>query len=81
MASALRDWSLITGRGGGYKPGGGGGSDPPPPYKKMGGVKPCLRGGTESFGVVFSSLKFYLRGGAKSFGPAIFPFCTPPPRN
>ena len=27
--------------------------------------------------------KFYpvLSGGAKSFGPAIFPFCSPPPRN
>ena len=50
----LRDWSLLTGRGG-YKTGGGG-----PvkfyPYKKGGAEKvlAILKGGTTSFGVVFS---------------------------
>ena len=52
---ALRDWSLITGRGG-YKTGGG---DHVKfyPYKKGGGaenVLAMLKGGTNSFGVVLT---------------------------
>ena len=36
---SVRDWSLITGRGGGYKTGGGGGHVKFYPYKKGGGRK------------------------------------------
>ena len=35
----LRDWSLITGRGGGYKTGGGGGKSSFTPTKRGGGGK------------------------------------------
>ena len=34
---SIRDWSLIRGRGGGYKTGGGGGQVRFYPYKKGGG--------------------------------------------
>ena len=36
FSTKLREWSLITGRGGGYKKGGGGG------YKKAGGATEVL---------------------------------------
>ena len=48
---ALRDWSLITGRGGGYKTGGGG-HVKFYPYKKGGGaekVLTMLKGGHKRF--------------------------------
>ena len=54
----LRDWSLITGRGGGYKTGGGGAREVLPLRK--GGAENVLAmlkgggGGTTSFGVVFT---------------------------
>ena len=38
----FRDWSVITGRGGGYKTGGGGGLVKFYPYKR-GGQKRCKR--------------------------------------
>ena len=48
-------------------------------------VLAILKGGREKF-TLFEKRghkKFYpvLRGGAKSFGPAIFPFCSPPPHS
>ena len=58
-AKAIRDWSLITGRGGGdYKTGGGGGHVKFYPYEKGGGGGKSFShaegGGTKSFGVVFT---------------------------
>ena len=52
----IRDWSLITGRGGGYKTGGG--AREVLPLRKGGGggaekVLAMLKGGTKSLGVVF----------------------------
>ena len=55
MAVSLRDWSLITRRGGGYKTGGG--HVKFYPYEKGGGAEiflTMLKGGTKSFGVVFT---------------------------
>ena len=52
---SLRNWSLITGRGG-YKTGGGGAHEVLP-LRKGGGaekVLAMLKGGTTSFGVVFT---------------------------
>ena len=39
MLDSIRDWSLITGRGGGYKTGGGGGHMKFYPYEKGGQKK------------------------------------------
>ena len=51
----LRDWSLIKGRGGGYKTGGGGAREVLP-LRKGGAEKvlAMLKGGITSFGVVFT---------------------------
>ena len=74
----IRDWSLITGRVGGYKTGVGGGAHEVLPLRKGGAenVLAMLKGGHKKFYPV-------LRGGggdgAKSFGPTNFPFCSPPP--
>ena len=52
----LRDWSLITGRGGGYKTGGGGACEVL--TLRKGGVKKAFShteaGAQKSFGVVFT---------------------------
>ena len=47
MRSIVRDWSLITGRGG-YKTGGGGGHMKFYPYEKGGGGA-ILKGGHKKF--------------------------------
>ena len=48
--SPLRDWSLITGRGGGYKTGGGGACEVLP-LRKLGAEKvlAMLKGGHKKF--------------------------------
>ena len=54
---SVRDWSLITGRGGGgYKTGGGRGAREVLPLRRGGAEKvlAMMRGGTKSFGVVFT---------------------------
>ena len=57
VCSALRDWSLITGMGGGLQNGRGGGHVKVYLYKKAGGEEKVLGmlkgvGGTKCFGVV-----------------------------
>ena len=51
-STSLRDWSLITGRGGGTKQEGG--HVKFYPYEKGGRVLAMLKGGTKSFGTVFT---------------------------
>ena len=48
----LRDWSLITGRGGATKWKGGGHVNFYPYEKGVGNILAMLKGGTKSFGVV-----------------------------
>ena len=52
------------------------------PYEKGGGGRfsiAMLKGGHKKFGIFFSFSHTYGGEGAKSYGPAIFPFCSPPP--
>ena len=88
MQHPLRDWSLITERGGGYKTGGGACEVLPLLKWGGGGVKKVLAiltGGHKKFPLFKRGTQKVLPclegGGAqKKFGPAIFPFCSPPPR-
>ena len=80
---SIRDWSLITGRGGGYKTGGG--AREVLRLRKGGGGKRFSHaeggGGREKFPRFKRGVREVLpclEGGAKSIGPAIFPFCRPP---
>ena len=59
----IRDWSLITGRGGGYKTGGGGGAHEVLPLRKGGAEKvlAMLKGGHKKFWGSFS----HIVGGAQ----------------
>ena len=72
--TVIRDWSLITGRGGGYKTGGGRGRLSFTPAKRGGGESFSHAGGTTSFGVVFMRYLEVLAilmggGGCKKFPP------------
>ena len=75
LTREIRDWSLISGRGGGGHVEGGGG------HNKFWEVLTCefevlavLKGGGGANSFTLS------RGGTTRFVPAILPLCSPPPR-
>ena len=69
LHNQLREWSLITGRGGATKMEGGGQVKCSPLKKGGGGILAMLKGGHKRFwGSFYPVLK---GGGAKCFGPAI----------